>query len=88
MFEAAGAGACLISDAWDGIEQFLEPGREVLLGRTADDVLGYIRDLAEEERVALGARARERILAEHTAAHRAEELEGYVLELMARQTST
>jgi spore maturation protein CgeB len=88
LFEAAACGTPIISDPWNGLETILEPGREVLLGRTADDVLGYIRDLPEEERVALGARARERILAEHTAAHRAEAHECYVLDLMSRQTST
>jgi hypothetical protein len=50
-------------------------------------VLAYVRDLPDEERLAIGARARARILAEHTAAHRAEELEGYVLGLLARQPS-
>ena len=39
LFEAAGAGACLISDAWEGIESFLKPGREVLVARSGDEVL-------------------------------------------------
>jgi spore maturation protein CgeB len=85
LFEAAACGTPIVSDAWDGIEEFLAPGREVLLARTAADVLAYVRDLPEDERQAVGARARSRILADHTAAHRAEELEGHVLGLLARQ---
>ena len=45
VFEAAGAGACLITDAWEGIEQFLEPGREVLVARDGDEVAGHLRTL-------------------------------------------
>jgi spore maturation protein CgeB len=87
LFEAAACGTPIVSDAWDGIDEVLTPGREVLLARSAADVLGYVRDLPDEERLAIGARARARILAEHTSAHRAEELEGYVLGLLARQPS-
>jgi spore maturation protein CgeB len=87
LFEAAACGTPIVSDAWDGIDEVLTPGREVLLARSAADVLAYVRDLPDEERLAIGARARARILAEHTAAHRAEELEGYVLGLLARQPS-
>jgi spore maturation protein CgeB len=88
LFEAAACGTPILSDAWDGIEEILTPGREVVLARSAADVLACVRDLPETERTALGLRARERILAEHTAAHRAEELEGHVLGLMVRQSST
>jgi hypothetical protein len=56
----------------------------VLLARNAQDTLAYLRDLPETERLALAARARERILAEHTAAHRAEELEALVVGALAR----
>jgi spore maturation protein CgeB len=88
LFEAAACGTPIVSDAWNGIETVLTPGSEVLLARTAADVLGYVSDLPETERLAIGARARARILAEHTAAHRAEELEGHVLGLTARQTTS
>ena len=88
LFEAAACGTPIVSDAWDGIEEILAPGTEVLLARSAADVLAYARDLPEAERLAVGARARDRILAEHTAAHRAEELESHVLGLMARQSPT
>jgi spore maturation protein CgeB len=88
LFEAAACGTPIVSDAWDGIDEILAPGREVLIARSAADVLGCVRDLPDAERLALGLRARERILAEHTAAHRAEELEGHVLGLLARQPLT
>jgi spore maturation protein CgeB len=87
LFEAAACGTPIVSDAWDGIDEVLTPGREVLIARSAADVLGYVRDLPDEERLAIGARARARILAEHTSAHRAEELEGYVLGLLARESA-
>jgi spore maturation protein CgeB len=88
LFEAAACGTPIVSDAWEGIEEVLRPGSEVLLAETGADVLAYVRDLPEDERRALGDRARRRILAEHTAAHRAEELEGHVLALLSRPAAT
>jgi spore maturation protein CgeB len=88
LFEAAACGTPIISDAWSGLEEILEPGREVLLARNAQDTLGYLRDLSETERLTVAARARARILAEHTAAHRAEELEALVVGALARPTMT
>jgi spore maturation protein CgeB len=85
LFEAAACGTPIVSDAWDGIEDVLTPGEEVLIARSGADVLGYVRDLPDDERRAVADRARTRVLAEHTAAHRAEELEGYVLGISARQ---
>ncbi len=77
VFEAAGAGACLITDAWEGIEQFLEPNREVLVARGGAEVAEHVRALAQTPNWArqIGDAARRRILAEHTYAHRAAELE-------------
>ncbi|MFP2933049.1 glycosyltransferase [Pyxidicoccus sp. 3LG] len=80
LFEAAACGVPLISDVWSGLESFFVPGKEVLLARTAMDTLGYLRELTEVERRALGGRARSRVLAEHTAAHRALALEEYARE--------
>jgi spore maturation protein CgeB len=74
LFEAAACGAPIISDAWEGIEHFLEPGSETLLVRSRHDVLDALR-LPREALRRIGERARERVLAEHTAAHRAIELE-------------
>jgi spore maturation protein CgeB len=75
VFEAAGAGACLITDAWEGIEQFLTPGREVLVAHGADDVIAHLRALTPQRRLAIGAAARHRVLSEHTYAHRAARVE-------------
>src|ERR687894_783743 len=87
LFEAAACGTPIISDIWDGLDAFLTPGREILLARSSAEVLDILRETPEQERLALGARARERVLAAHTSAHRARELEGYVAELLARETS-
>lgn len=75
MFEAAGAGACIITDAWAGIEQFLEPGREVLVAANGEAVREALRGISESRRRAIGAAARRRVLAEHTYAQRAVEVE-------------
>jgi len=71
VFEAAGAGACLISDRWDGIEEFLEPGREVLVAADGTEVASQLRALEPARAARIGAAARERVLAEHTYEHRA-----------------
>jgi spore maturation protein CgeB len=70
VFEAAGAAACLITDAWQGIELFLAPDREVLVARDGRDVADHVRTLSPERARAVGRAALERILAEHTYAHR------------------
>jgi len=75
VFEAAGAGACLITDEWVGIEMFLEPGREVLVARDGAQVAEHLRDLTPERARRIGEAARRRVLAEHTYAHRAAQLE-------------
>ncbi|MFP3941498.1 MAG: glycosyltransferase, partial [Thermoanaerobaculia bacterium] len=71
IFEAAGAGACLISDPWAGIELFLEPGREVLLAGGGDEIAGFLTGLDPADARRIGRAARERVLDEHTYAHRA-----------------
>lgn len=71
VFEAAGAGACLITDAWDGIEQFLTPDEEVLVARDGADVVAHLAALTEERARQIGTRGRERILREHTYDQRA-----------------
>lgn len=81
VFEAAGSGACLITDAWDGIELFLEPDAEVLVARDADDVARWVEETSPERARRIGRRARERVLAHHTYANRAEQLEGLLCEV-------
>lgn len=75
VFEAAAAGARLITDAWAGMEMFLEPGREVLVAADGGEVVERLRSLTPERARDLGARARARVLAEHTYAHRVAVLE-------------
>jgi len=72
VFEAAGAGACLITDAWEGIEMFLAPDEEVLVARDGRDVTEILRGLTRDASAEIGRAARRRILAEHTYDHRAE----------------
>lgn len=75
VFEAAGAGACLIVDAWEGIEDFLEPGREVLVAHDGDEVAEYLRSVDAARAAEMGENARLRLLAQHTYAHRALQVE-------------
>lgn len=75
VFEAAGAGACLITDRWVGVEQFLEPEREVLVADDGEQVAAQLSALTRTRAREIGAAARERVLREHTYAHRAEQVE-------------
>jgi spore maturation protein CgeB len=75
VFEAAGAGACIISDAWEGLDRFLEPGAEVIVCSSGREVARALAGLDSVRAAEIGARARERVLSEHTYAHRAREVE-------------
>ncbi len=86
LFEAAACGVPVISDAWPGLETFFEPDREILFATSADDVLRSL-NLPEERRRGIGSAARERVLANHTADHRAAELEDAILPLLRRVTA-
>lgn len=81
IFEAAGAAACVITDAWPGIELFLEPGREVLVAESGAEVASFVRGLGDADARALGSAARARILAEHTYAQRAIQVEQVLAKL-------
>ena len=75
VFEAAGAAACLITDAWEGLETFFEPGTEMLVARDGDEVAAHVRALDAQRAHAIGQAAYRRVLAEHTYAHRAAQLD-------------
>jgi len=75
VFEAAGAAACLITDAWEGLEIFFEPGKEVLVARDGEEVAAHVRALDAERSRSIGLAAYSRVLAEHTYAHRAAQLD-------------
>ncbi|MFP5078416.1 glycosyltransferase [Rhizobium sp. YIM 134829] len=72
VFEAAGAGACLITDYWEGIDLFLKPGSEVLVARDGRDVAEIMATLEPDNARRIGEAALSHVLAEHTYDHRAE----------------
>jgi spore maturation protein CgeB len=86
VFEAAGAAACLITDAWEGIEQFLVPGEEVLVARDGADVAEHVRTLTPERARQIGDAALRRVLSEHTYAHRGEQVDELLRQEMAART--
>lgn len=75
VFEAAGAGACLITDWWVGVEEFLEPDVEILVARDGSEVAEIVRTLDPQRARQIGESALRRVLSEHTYAHRAKEVE-------------
>lgn len=75
VFEAAGAGACLITDYWVGIDTFFEPDREILVAANGEEVKAHIEALTPEKAESIGDAAYKRVLAEHTYAHRAAQLD-------------
>lgn len=85
LFEASACGAAILSDSWPGIELFLDPGEEILLPRTGEDVVNILTSLSDAEARRMGDRARDRILSAHTAAHRAREFEEIVERCCARR---
>ena len=81
LFEAAACGVAVVSDSWDGLEKFFTPGEEILVVRDTADALAAI-DRSRDELARIGRAARERTLAEHTAEHRAVELEGILEDVL------
>jgi spore maturation protein CgeB len=75
LFEAAACGTPLVSDCWEGLDDFFTPGREILIAETTRDALDAI-DIGDDELRRVAAAARERTLAEHTSEKRAAELVG------------
>jgi spore maturation protein CgeB len=84
VFEAAGAGACLITDAWLGLEFFLKPDEEVLVARDGRDVAAILSDLTPRSAREIGQRALQRVLGEHTYVHRAAEADRVFREFSKR----
>jgi len=75
VFEAAGAGACIITDYWLGIDFFFEPGKEILVAKSGDEVKEILSNLTEEQAREVGQAALTKVLEKHTYAHRAAELD-------------
>jgi spore maturation protein CgeB len=88
LFEAAACGVPVISDPWPGLETIFAPGREILVARSAADVLRTLGSVGVEEGRRIGARARRTALACHTALHRAEQLEGHLAAVRDRARSS
>jgi spore maturation protein CgeB len=78
LFEAAACGTPIISDRWNGLDSIFEPGKEILIADDTNDVVEILREMSEIERRAIGNAACRRVLAEHTATHRAAELEALI----------
>ncbi|EPX61420.1 hypothetical protein D187_001203 [Cystobacter fuscus DSM 2262] len=77
LFEAAACAVPIISDAWEGLDTFFRPGEEILISRSGEETRRYLQEVPEAERQEMGRKARARVLAAHTAAHRAETLDDY-----------
>jgi spore maturation protein CgeB len=75
MFEAAGAAACQVTDRWEGIEDFFEPGTEILVADGGDDVASFVATTTDTLAQRIGAAARSRALRDHTYERRAELLD-------------
>lgn len=75
VFEAAGAGACIITDYWLGIDYFFEPGKEILVAQSGDEVKAILSSLTEANAKAVGQAALKKVMEKHTYAHRASELD-------------
>jgi spore maturation protein CgeB len=73
LFEAAACETPVVTDTWEGLEEFFEPGQEILLAATASDVVDALATDSEQLR-RIGRAARERVLSEHTADHRGQQL--------------
>jgi spore maturation protein CgeB len=81
LFEAAACGVPILSDSWPGLDEFFKPGKEILVAVDADSTTQYLRDCDPGYLQHVAVRARARVLAEHTGAHRACQLEEYVREV-------
>ncbi len=78
LFEAAACGVPVISDRWEGLDSFFRPGVEIFVADSTTDAIEVLSDVHPETAAEVGAAARRRVLAEHTADHRAEQLEHLV----------
>ncbi len=81
LFEAAACGVPVISDYWPGLENFFEPGEEILISRSAQQTIDYLRNLPEERRRTISRNARRRFIEAHTPDRRAAEFEQALLDL-------
>jgi spore maturation protein CgeB len=83
LFEAAACACPIITDWWEGLDSFFKIGEEVLVADSPARIVEYLFDIPARERRRIGRKARARVLAEHTSAHRAAQLESYTRALLA-----
>jgi spore maturation protein CgeB len=81
LFEAAGCGTTILSDSWPGLSTFFEPGKEILLPNSSEEVVRFIDEMDEHDVRAIGRAAQERVMSEHTSERRAREFEEYVTQV-------
>lgn len=87
VFEAAGTGACVITDAWPGIENFFEPEKEILVAASAEDIVRRLRETKSEKVAGIGAAMRDRALRDHTYAQRAAQVSQLLGQAAGRQSA-
>ncbi len=88
VFEAAGAGACLITDRWAGIEQFFAPQKEILIAGGAEEIVSCLRNISAAQAKEIGQNMRARALRDHTYQLRAKEVDAIVVECPSRIRAT
>jgi spore maturation protein CgeB len=88
IFEAAGAGACVVTDRWRGIEDFFEPGQEILVAASAGEIVNYLRTVSAATAQGIGARMRQRALRDHTYQLRAGQVDSILQASPARAGNT
>src|SRR5580765_5417209 len=84
VFEAAGAGVCLVTDQWKGIEKFFEPGEEILVAGSAEEIVVYLRSITSAQAKKIGSNMRQRALRDHTYALRAKEFDAITANVFAK----
>ena len=82
IFEAAGAGACVITDRWPGIDCFFAPDDEILVASSAEEIVHHLRSCLPDQSRKKGRRMRERALHDHTYALRAAQFQSLVGQAM------
>jgi spore maturation protein CgeB len=86
LFEAAACGVPIVSDWWEGLDAFFTPGAEIIVAHTTEEAVEAVQ-LSDTELSKIAAAARERVLSDHTAAHRAGELERIFESALSSSTS-
>jgi spore maturation protein CgeB len=88
VFEAAGAGACVITDSWPGIDQFFDLGAEILVAASAEDVVHCLRGIRQQSAAGIGQAMRRRALRDHTYRLRAAQVDALLRQTTAREASS